>query len=77
MACMVFYDAPYFFFFLSKFYDTNFNFKKYLYLFIFGRAVGLCCCEGFSLLVVSWGYSLAVVQGIHIAVASLSVEHGL
>ena len=30
-------------------------------LFIFG-CVGLCCCEGFSLVVASGGYSLVVVS---------------
>ena len=38
---------------------------------------GLCCCEGFSLIVVSGGYSLVVVCGLLIVVASLVVEHGL
>ena len=38
---------------------------------------GLCFCEGFSLIVVSGGYSLVVVCGLLIVVASLIVEHGL
>ena len=54
-------------FFLRKFYDTDFNFKKYLYLFIFGHAVDLCCCEGFS---------LVAVHGLLIAAASLVAASG-
>ena len=44
----------------------------------------LCCAfwvfvstHGLSLVVVSGGYSLVAVQGLHIAVATLFVEHGL
>ena len=33
--------------------------------------LGLCCCEGFSLVAVSGGYSLVAVRGILIAVASV------
>ena len=44
----------------------------------FGLAVlGLCCCMGFSLVVVSGGYSLVLVCGFLIAVASLVAELGL
>ena len=39
--------------------------------------LGLCCCRGFSLVVVSGPYSLAVMCGLRIAVASVVVEHGL
>jgi len=39
--------------------------------------LGLCCCEGFSRGVVSGGFSLAVVCGLLIAVASLAVEYRL
>ena len=31
----------------------------------------LCCCAGFSLVVMNGGYSLVVVSGLLIAVASL------
>ena len=41
----------------------------------FLAVLGLHCCEGFSL-VVSQGYSLAVVLRLLIAVASLVAEHG-
>ena len=40
--------------------------------------LGLCCCEGFSLVAVSWGgrgYSLTVVLGLLIAIALLVAEH--
>ena len=39
--------------------------------------LGLCCCAGFSLVVESRGYSLVVVRGLLIVVASLVVEHRL
>ena len=38
--------------------------------------LGLCCCLGFFLVAVSQGYTLVVVRGLLIAVASL-VEYGL
>ena len=39
--------------------------------------LGLHCCVGFSLVVLSKGYSVAGVRGCLIAVVSLAVEHGL
>ena len=39
--------------------------------------LGLCCYVLFSLIVVTWGYSLLVVHGLLTAVACLAVEHGL
>ena len=36
--------------------------------------LGLCCCSGFSLIVVRGGYSLAAVHRLLIAVSSV-VEH--
>ena len=39
--------------------------------------LGLHCCVGFSLVAVSWGYSLGVVCGFLIVVASLVVGRGL
>ena len=39
--------------------------------------LGLCCCEGFSLVVVSGCYALIVVHRLLIAVASLVAEHRL
>ena len=39
--------------------------------------LGLHCCVGFSLVVVSKGYSVVVVHGLLIAVVSLVVEYGL
>ena len=38
--------------------------------------LGLRCCVGFSLVVASRGYSLAVVLSLLIAMASLLAEHG-
>ena len=37
--------------------------------------LGLCCCMGFSLVVTSRHYSLAVVCGLLIMVVSLVAEH--
>ena len=49
----------------------------FIYLCISLLAVlGLHCCAGFSLVVVSRGCSLIVVCGLLIAVASLAAEHG-
>ena len=36
--------------------------------------LGLCCCVGFTLVVVSWGYSLVGVRKLLIAVAFLVAE---
>ena len=48
------------------------------YLFIlFLASLGRHCCVGFSLVVVSWGHSLAVVCRLLTAVASLVAEHRL
>ena len=41
-------------------------------LLIFLAVLGLLCCEGFSLVVASGGYSLVVVRGL-LAVAPLAV----
>ena len=53
-----------------------FLFKKNLYLFILA-VLGLHCCIGVSLVVASGGYSLVVVCGLLVVVASLVVEHRL
>ena len=41
--------------------------------------LGLCCCEGFSLVAASCGggYSLVVIHGLLIAAASLAADHRL
>ena len=46
-------------------------------LFLFLAVLGFLCCVGFSLVVVSEGYSLVVVCGLLIVVASLVVGHRL
>ena len=51
-------------------------FLKNFCLFI-QAAPGLCCCLGFSLVVLSEGYSLVVVLRLLFVVASLAVEHVL
>ena len=45
--------------------------------FIFLAVLGLCCCTGFSLVVVSGGCSLVAVHGLLIVVTSLVAEHRL
>ena len=57
--------------------QTVFQFRlHYSYLFILAL-LGLHCCAGFSLFSESGGYSLLVLHGLFIVVASLVVEHGL
>ena len=53
--------------------DEEIEYSFYLFL----AALGLCCCVGFSLVVVSRGYSIVVVRQLLILVASLVVEQGL
>ena len=36
----------------------------------------LCCSSGFSLVMMSWGFSLVAVLELFIAVTSLAMEHG-
>ena len=58
---------------LLKFYLFH-----YSILFIYLLAVlGLHCCMGFSLAVVSRGYSVFVVCGFLIVLASFIMDHGL
>ena len=46
---------------------------NFIYLFL--AVLGLLCCLGFSPVVVSKGYSLVVVCGLLISLASLVSEH--
>ena len=46
-------------------------------MYLFLAVLDLRYCTGFSLLVVGGGYSLAVVYGLLIAMASLVMEHRL
>ena len=57
-------------FILIYFFILNF-----IYLFL--SVLDISCCMGFSLVNKSGGYSLVVVNGPLIAVASLVSEHGL
>ena len=45
--------------------------ESFFFFRLFLAVWGLCCCMGFSLVVASWCYSLAVVCRLLIAVASL------
>ena len=45
--------------------------------FTFTAELGLCCCMWLSLVVEGGGFSLVVVCGLLIGVASLIAEHGL
>ena len=51
--------------------------KRVLFIYLFLAVLGLSCCAGFALVVVSGGYSLAEVPRLLMAVASLVGEHGL
>ena len=53
---------------------TKFFLKFHLCIHLFLAVLGLHCCVGFSLAVVSGGSSPVVVQGLLIAVTSLIVE---
>ena len=57
----------------EKFLVFDFIFEIYLFL----AVLGLCCCAGFSLAVMSRSYSLVAVRRLLIAVASLAVDHAL
>ena len=46
-------------------------------MYLFLTVLGLHCCQGFSLVADSGGYSLVAVRRLLIAVASLVVEHRL
>ena len=48
-----------------------------LFFFFFSGCAGSSCCEGFSLIAASAGYSLVAVYRLLIAVTSLVAEHGL
>ena len=50
-------------------------FFHFIYLFL--AVVGLCCCAGFSLAVMSGSYPLVAVRRLLIAVAALVVHHAL
>ena len=52
-------------------------FLKFHIFILFLAVLGLCCCTGFSLVVVIGGYSLVAVHGLLIAVASLFAGHWL
>ena len=47
-----------------------FFFNNFIYLFLFVFLLHPACCVGFSLVVASGGYSLIVVCGVLITVAS-------
>ena len=64
--------------------DIIFSFEKayvimdgFCLIYLFLTVLVLSCCMGFSLVVVSGGYSLAVIYSLLIAVASLIVEQRL
>ena len=64
--------------FISRFprsFGFLFSFKyKFIYLL---AVLGLCCCMGFSLVVVSRGCSLVTVPGLLIVMASFVAEQGI
>ena len=46
-------------------------------MYVFWAVLGLHSCEGFPLVVASWGCSLVAVRRLLTAAASLAVEHRL
>ena len=56
--------------------NTCIDFLKQI-IFLFLAVLGLCCCTGFSLVVVSRACSLIAMHGLLIAVVSLAAEHQL
>ena len=61
----------------SKSESTESFFFLYNFIYIFFGCAGLHCSTGFSLAMVSGGYSLALVCRLLIVVAFLVAEHGL
>ena len=51
--------------------------KAPLYIYLFSAVLGLCCCEGFSLVAQSRGCSLVETRGLLVVATSLGAEHGL
>ena len=53
------------------------SFLNYCFIYLLLAVLCLCCCVGFSVVVMSRGSSLVVVHRFLIAVVSFSAEHGL
>ena len=53
-----------------------FSFCSFFSFYLLLAVLDLCCCLGFTLLVVSRGYSLVAACGLFIAAAPLVAEHG-
>lgn len=60
-------------FLFIMFYNVEIMKFRTFFLFYFLAMPGLCCHTGFSLVVVSKGYSLVAVCGLLIAVVSLGL----
>ena len=56
--------------------DANF-FSCLLFIYLFLAVLGLCCCVGFSLVVVSGGYSLVAEHRLQATLVSVVVACGL
>ena len=70
MSCSILYERSS----SATYFIASIFFKKnYLFL----PAPGLHCCQGFSIVGASRGYSLVAVLRLLIVVASLVAEHGL
>ena len=63
--------------YFNKYIFQNLFSNFYLFIYLFLAMLGLCCCKGFPLVVVSGRYSLVAVRGLLIVVASLVEEYGL
>ena len=61
---------------LSTLQHVSESHSFFLSIYVFLSMLSFCCCAGFSLVVASRGYTLVVVRGLLIVVASLVAEHG-
>ena len=76
MICFVCTWAPAFLSHGKTSVSLSFLFSSILF-YLFFSVRGLCCYRGFSLVAMSRDYSIVVVLGLLVEVASLAVEHRL
>ena len=56
-------------YFISEFYIFMFLKKIIVFIYLYLAVLGLRCCAGFALLVVSWGYSVAVYKFLIVVIS--------
>ena len=72
MICFIYSLLPLTNMFFDVYCFCGFNKIFILFTYLFSAVLGLWCCTDFSLVAASRGYSLGVVLGLPIAVASLT-----